>query len=221
MGSLPGAGELGLFALAVLLLNATPGVDLLLTVTRSAQAGARAGMAAALGITAGCVVHALAAASGLAALLALHPGAFVAIQWAGAAYLLWIGAGLLRSAWRGAGPGGGGGGGAMGSGRVSFLADIRRGFLTNLLNPKVALFFLAFLPQFVPPQAHSKTLAFLLLGAWFVVQGALFLFATVWVVSSLRRWQTPKLVSRVLTGLAGALFLALAIRLLNSRPAGA
>jgi threonine/homoserine/homoserine lactone efflux protein len=215
---MPGAAELGLFALAVLLLNATPGVDLLLTVTRSAQAGARAGMAAALGITAGCVVHALAAASGLAALLALHPEAFVAIQWAGAAYLLWIGAGLLRGAWRGDGPGAAA---ATGSGRVSFLADIRRGFLTNLLNPKVALFFLAFLPQFVPPQAESKTLAFLLLGAWFVVQGALFLFATVWVVSTLRRWQTPKLASRVLNGLAGALFLALAMRLLSSRPAGA
>jgi threonine/homoserine/homoserine lactone efflux protein len=218
MGSLPGAGELGVFALAVLLLNATPGVDLLLTVTRSAQAGARAGMAAALGITAGCVVHALAAASGLAALLALHPEAFVAIQWAGAAYLVWIGAGLLRSAWRGDGPGATA---ATGSGRVSFLADIRRGFLTNLLNPKVALFFLAFLPQFVSPQAESKTLAFLLLGAWFVVQGALFLFATVWVVSTLRRWQTPELASRALNGLAGALFLALAMRLLSSRPAGA
>jgi threonine/homoserine/homoserine lactone efflux protein len=215
---LPGSGELGVFALAVLLLNATPGVDLLLTVTRSAQGGARAGVAAALGISAGCVVHALAAAFGLAALLALHPQAFVAIQWAGAAYLLWIGLGLLRGAWRGAGQRSDV---ARPVAEVSFLADIRRGLLTNVLNPKVALFFLAFLPQFVPAQAASKTLAFVLLGAWFVAQSLLFLLATVWVVAALRRWQTPPAASRVLGGVAGAMFVALAVRLLSSRPAGA
>jgi threonine/homoserine/homoserine lactone efflux protein len=217
-GALPGGADLGVFALAVLLLNATPGVDLLLTVTRSAQGGPRAGVAAALGISAGCVLHALAAASGLAALLVLHPQAFVAIQWAGAAYLLWIGLGLLRSAWRGEGPGVGM---AKGVANVSFLADIRRGLLTNLLNPKVALFFLAFLPQFVPPQAASKTLAFLLLGAWFVAQSLLFLFATVWLATRLRRWQTSATAARVLGGLAGVLFVAIALRLLSSRPAGA
>ena len=82
---LPGPGDLALFAAAVVVLNATPGVDFLLTVTRTLQGGARAGVAAALGIGAGCVVHALAAAFGLAALLALHPAAFIAVQWAGAA----------------------------------------------------------------------------------------------------------------------------------------
>jgi threonine/homoserine/homoserine lactone efflux protein len=217
-GAWPGAGELGVFALAVLLLNATPGVDLLLTVTRSAQGGARAGVAAALGISAGCVFHALAAAFGLAALLVLHPQAFVAIQWAGAAYLLWIGLGLLRNAWRGDGQPAGA---DKPAGNVSFPADIRRGLLTNLLNPKVALFFLAFLPQFVPAQAESKTLAFLLLGAWFVAQSLLFLLATVWLVTTLRRWQTPAAASRVLAGVAGAMFVGLAVRLVSSRPAGA
>lgn len=214
----PGAGDLGVFALAVLLLNATPGVDLLLTVTRSAQGGPRAGVGAALGISAGCVLHALAAAFGLAALLALHPQAFAAIQWAGAAYLLWIGLGLLRNAWRGGGPPAAA---TKAVERVSFPADIRRGLMTNLLNPKVALFFLAFLPQFVPAQAASKTLAFLLLGAWFVAQSLLFLLATVWLVTTLRRWQTSPAASRVFEGVAGAMFVALAVRLLSSRPAGA
>ena len=97
---LPGPRELLLFMGAVLVLNATPGVDFLLTVSRTLQAGARAGAAAALGISAGCVVHALAAAFGLAALLALRPGAFWLIQWAGAAYLAWLGLGLLWQAWR-------------------------------------------------------------------------------------------------------------------------
>ena len=217
-GSLPGAGELGLFALAVLLLNATPGVDLLLTLTRTLQGGARAGMAAALGISTGCVVHALAAAFGLAALLALHPQAFMVLQWAGAAYLVWLGAGLLRQAWRGRAADQAPAGIAA---QVSFSADFRRGLLTNVLNPKVALFFLAFLPQFVPAQAESKTLAFLLLGSWFVVQGTLFLFATVWIAARLRRWQTSNVVSRALCGLAGCLFVALALRLLTARPAGA
>jgi threonine/homoserine/homoserine lactone efflux protein len=217
-GSLPSTPELGLFALAVLLLNATPGVDLLLTVTRTLQSGARAGMAAALGIAAGCVVHALAAAFGLAALLVLHPQAFVATQWAGAGYLVWVGVGLLRGAFRG---GVDSAQAAVSANEVSFLADIQRGLLTNVLNPKVALFFLAFLPQFVPAQAASKTAAFLLLGAWFVVQGLLFLFATVWLASTLRRWQTLQRASRVLSGLAGASFVALALRLVSTRPAGA
>jgi threonine/homoserine/homoserine lactone efflux protein len=218
MVSFPQGAELGVFALTVLLLNATPGVDLLLTVTRTLQGGARAGVAAALGVCAGCAVHALAAGFGLAALLVLHPQAFVAIQWAGAAYLAWIGLGLLRSAWRAEGarvqatPA---------AAPVSFLADMQRGLLTNLLNPKVALFFLSFLPQFVPAQAPSKALAVVLLGAWFVAQSLLFLFATVWLAARLRGWQTPPGAARWLGGIAGALFLALALRLLSSRPAGA
>ena len=97
---LPGASELALFMLAALVLNATPGVDLLLTVARTAAGGMRAGLAAASGISAGCVLHALAAAFGLAALLAVSGTAFAVIKWAGAAYLLWLGVGLLRSAWR-------------------------------------------------------------------------------------------------------------------------
>ena len=95
-----GLHSLPLFALAVLVLNATPGVDMLLTVGRTLAGGPRAGLAAAAGITAGSVVHVLAAAFGLAALLAVSSTAFMAIKWAGAAYLLWLAAGMLRAAWR-------------------------------------------------------------------------------------------------------------------------
>jgi len=213
---LPGPAEAAVFATAVFLLNATPGVDFLLTVTRTLQGGARAGIAAVLGINAGCVVHALAAAFGLAALLALHPQAFVVIQWAGAAYLVWLGVGMLRQAWRG---------GAStaaaapdGAGALPWLANFRTGLLTNVLNPKVALFFLAFLPQFVPAGSPDKTLSFLLLGGWFVVQGLLFLLVLVALAARLSRLQTSDTARRVLNGLGGVLFIALAVRILGNRP---
>ncbi len=220
---LAGPQALGLFMAATLVLNATPGVDLLLTVTRSVQGGARAGIAAALGINAGCVVHALAAAFGLAALLAVSSTAFSFIKWAGAAYLLWLAFGLARA--------------ALAADRVapataaptesrrSFWADFRVGLLTNLFNPKVALFFLAFLPQFIAASAANKTSAFLVLGALFVVQSFLFLLLVILVVLQLRaRWarrRASSTVTRVLNAVGGLLFAVLALRLLGSRSTAA
>jgi threonine/homoserine/homoserine lactone efflux protein len=216
-GLLPAGDDAWLFAAAVFVLNATPGVDLLLTVTRTLAGGARAGVAAALGINAGCVVHALAAAFGLAALLTVHPQAFAVLQWAGAAYLVWLGAGLLRQAWRGAPAAAG----AAVAPPRSLAAEFRTGLVTNVLNPKVALFFLAFLPQFVPAGAADKTASFLLLGGWFVLQSTLFLFGLVVLAARLSRWQTSARARRVLGGAAGLLFIALALRLLGSKPAAA
>jgi threonine/homoserine/homoserine lactone efflux protein len=209
---LAGPGELALFVAAVFVLNATPGVDLLLTVTRTLQGGPRAGAAAALGITLGCVVHALAAAFGLAALLAVSATAFTALKWAGAAYLLWLAWGMARAAWRAAAP----------SPAVtpmparSAWVDLRTGLLTNLLNPKVALFFLAFLPQFIAPGTPHKTLAFLGLGAWFVVQGGLFMLAVVGLATLARRLPSSPQVGRWLNGLGAALFAALAARMVRT-----
>ncbi len=216
-GLLPGPAELAVFATAVAVLNATPGVDFVLTVSRTLQGGHRAGFAAAAGITAGCVVHALAAAFGLAALLALHPQAFVAIQWAGAAYLVWLGVQMLRSAWQG----GAATTTAAEATARSAWADFRTGLLTNVLNPKVALFFLAFLPPFVPADSPAKTLSFLLLGAWFVLQGGLFLALLVLLAARLSRLGTPGTVKRLLEATGGLLFIALALRVLKERPAGA
>ena len=206
-----GLHSLGLFALTVLVLNATPGVDMLYAVSRTLTGGLRAGLAASLGISAGCVVHAVAAAAGLAALLALSAWAFTALKWAGAAYLAWLGWGLLRQAWRpAAGPPAAG---AATAPPATLGAVFRQGLLTNLLNPKVALFFLAFLPQFIRPEAGQQTLAFLVLGAWMVLQGTLFLFALVALTTVLRRLGGSPTLGRVLNGLGGALFLGLAVRL--------
>jgi threonine/homoserine/homoserine lactone efflux protein len=205
-----------MFAGAVLVLNATPGVDFLLTVSRTLQGGARAGIAAVLGINAGCVVHTLVAASGLAALLALHPQALQTVQWAGAAYLLWLGTGLLRQAWRpdpAAAPPA-----TDGPARRPGWADFRAGLLTNVLNPKVALFFLAFLPQFVPARTPSAATSFLLLGTWMVVQSTVFLLALVAIAARLSRLQAPDAARRWLNGLGGLLFIGLALRLLRARP---
>ena len=205
-----GIHDLALFALTVLVLNATPGVDMLYTVGRTLGGGWRTGIAASLGISSGCVVHALLAAFGLAALLAVSGWAFALIKWAGAAYLVWLGLGLLRTALR---PGAEGGAAAAPAAPASALAVYRQGLLTNVLNPKVALFFLAFLPQFIAPDAPHKTLAFLALGGWMVVQGTLFLFALVALTAWARRLGGSPRLARLLHGAGGLLFLGLAARL--------
>jgi len=206
-----GTQNLGLFLVAALVLNATPGVDLLLTLSRTLQGGLRAGFATALGIISGCVIHTLAAALGLAALLAASALAFTVIKWIGAAYLLWLALGMLKAALvtpdarPAAAP------------AVSTPAPWRtmyfQGFLTNVLNPKVALFFLALLPQFIAADAPSKPLAFLFLGAVFIVNGALFLFAIVLAANFVRRVAAGSAVRRVLNGGGGLLFALLAARL--------
>jgi threonine/homoserine/homoserine lactone efflux protein len=218
-----GLHDLALFSLTVLVLNATPGVDLVFTITRTLQHGVRGGMAAAAGISAGCVVHAVGAAFGLAALMATSAAAFEVVRWTGAAYLLWLGLGALRSALQRRAA-------ASGDAQVDVRAPVdatavtagaifRQGLLTNVLNPKVAIFFLALLPQFIDADAPHKTLAFLTLGAWFVAQSAVFLTALVLAVAPLRRWRPGQAVRRVLDGLTGALFIGLAARLaLTPRP---
>jgi threonine/homoserine/homoserine lactone efflux protein len=208
-----GTHDLALFAVTVLVLNATPGVDLALTLVSTLKGGVLAGLAAAAGIASGCVVHTLAAAFGLAALLAASSAAFSVVKWAGAAYLLWLAVGMLRQGLRS--------GSATASDAASAPVPVpksptqlfRHGFLTNVLNPKVALFFLALLPQFIDADASSKTLAFLFLGAWFVVQGLAFHAVFVLLMAPLRRWQAPAAVARGLQLVGGSLFAVLAARL--------
>lgn len=228
-----GLQDLALFTLTVLVLNATPGVDLIFTLTRTLQHGVRGGLAAAAGISAGCVIHAIGAAFGLAALMAASPGAFDALKLLGAMYLAWLAFGMLRNALRTA-PAAAAGEVAVpdhadtaglshstagGASRAAINAPVdasvffSQGLLTNVTNPKVAIFFLALLPQFIAVDAPDKTLAFLVLGAWFVLQSALFLAALVMLVAPLRSWQPSAKVQRALHGLSALLFIALALRL--------
>jgi threonine/homoserine/homoserine lactone efflux protein len=204
-----GIHHLWLFAATTFVLNATPGVDMMFTLARTLQFGVRGGFAAALGIGAGCVVHSLAAAFGLAALLAASAAAFSIVRWAGAAYLLWLAFGMLRAALR---PGAEAATPATPAQRSAWTL-FRQGALTNALNPKVALFFLALLPQFIAADSTHKTLAFLVLGAWFIVQGLVFLFAFVLLVAPLRRWRPKPALQRGLNAGGAGLFAWLAARL--------
>jgi threonine/homoserine/homoserine lactone efflux protein len=167
--------QLLLFVAAGLLLNLTPGPDVLYIVSHALRAGARAGMVAALGITAGCFVHIFAAAVGVSALITASATAFTLLKWAGAAYLVYVGFGLLfsraQSAIQLVAPHAYSTGA---TGRIDLKNVFFRGFWTNALNPKVAVFFLAFLPQFIGTTVEHKSMAFLLLGL-------LFNFNALWV----------------------------------------
>jgi len=207
--------QLLLFIAAGLLLNLTPGLDVLYIVSHALRSGARAGMVAALGITAGCFVHIFAAAVGVSALMAASATAFTLLKWAGAAYLVYVGLRLLRPGSvavvdLGVAPA-----------HATPLQDSKayrsiflRGFWTNALNPKVALFFLAFVPQFITPQMDNKPLAFLLLGLLFNFNG---LWVNVgWAVAAAFLARRSGLVQRSLRWLdraAGALFVGFGIKL--------
>ena len=210
-----GTHDAWLFAASLALFNLTPGPDLLFTLTRTLQLGRRAGIAAAFGIGAGCLVHTAMAAFGLAALLAASARAFVVLKWVGAAYLLWLAVGMLR---RGA-PEAPAGAAATAAPRTSAWRIFGQGFLTNALNPKVAIFFLAFLPQFIDAGAADKTLAFFFLGAWFTLQGIAVLALFAIAVAPLRRWQPSPAWRRSLQAGGALLFAGLAARLvLAERP---
>jgi threonine/homoserine/homoserine lactone efflux protein len=161
-----GIHDLWLFVVSGLLLNITPGPDTAYIVGRSAQFGWRGGGAAALGISAGCLVHVFACAVGLSALLAASATAFNLVKWIGAAYLCFIGIKMLLARADAAVQAPSRENGAMSPSKVFW-----QGALTNILNPKVALFFLAFLPQFVDAGAPHKALAFLALGLIFICSG--------------------------------------------------
>ena len=211
---MPGIHDLPLFIISGLLLNITPGPDSLYIIGRSASQGWRAGATAAFGIGTGTLVHIFAAAFGLSAILATSVAAFTFVKLIGAAYLLYVGIGMLRS-----------------KAKVSSEAEIvqqvapatlgqifSQGFLTNVLNPKVALFFLAFVPQFIDPAAANKPLAFVLLGAIFDFNGMLWCNFLAWTAAaaSARLKGNAKL-GNVLNRLTGCLFVGLGLKLVFAK----
>jgi threonine/homoserine/homoserine lactone efflux protein len=203
--------DLGLFILAGVMLNMTPGVDFLYVLGRSAARGFAAGVWAALGIGAGCFVHITAAALGLSAVLASSAAAFTVVKWVGAAYLVYMGIGMLR---RPQGPSSSSQAPQpkpppRGSARIFW-----QGFATNVLNPKVALFFLAFVPQFIDIHSPGKVQAFLLLGTIFNTTGTAWNLFVAWSSASLaRRLDVASRVGRWLNRTLGALFIALGVKL--------
>jgi RhtB (resistance to homoserine/threonine) family protein len=199
------------FVVAVFLLNVTPGPDTAYIVGRSVAQGRGAGLMSALGISAGCCVHSLACAFGLTALLAASATAFTVIKFAGAIYLIYLGTRLIFAKPAAAeATGESRAAGAPKSLKQLFL----QGFWTNVLNPKVVLFFVSFFPQFVTTGSDQKALAFLTLGAVFVAMSMLWNSFVAWIAGSVtQRFSGKPSVKKWLDRGVGSAFVGLGIKL--------
>ena len=161
-----GLDDFLLFAFASLMLNITPGNDMIYVATRSTSQGVKAGIVSALGIAGGCIVHLFAAVIGLSALIASSAIAFDIIKYLGAAYLIYLGIKAFLSRQNNFSI-------ENKTEKSSLPKLFWQGVFTNVLNPKVALFFLAFLPQFIYPEKGNTGLQILLLGLWFNFSGTI------------------------------------------------
>ncbi len=206
-----GIHDFALFITAGILLNLTPGPDTVYILGRSIAQGREAGIASAFGISVGSIFHTTAAALGLSAILATSALAFGTIKLLGGAYLIFLGTKMvlerrkqlsLPSNFR----------------RRTSLAAFRQGILTNILNPKVALFFLAFLPQFIDPASNAKIAAFITLGLTFVTTGTIWCLILAWFASAFsERLRSNETISQWLNRTAGALFVFLGLRLATTK----
>lgn len=204
-----GTHDLVLFVLSGLLLNITPGPDLIYIISRSTSGGMSKGVVAVAGIGAGCLVHIFAASVGLSAILATSAMAFTVVKIVGAAYLVYVGLNSIFASSKGL---------AKQLNRAPVPVSRRKvfvqGFFTNALNPKVALFFMAFLPQFISQGASCKAGAFAFLGLVFWVNGMIVCLATAWLSARLAsNLLSNSGVMRWFDRCTGSLFVFLGVRL--------
>lgn len=206
-----GIHDFALFLASGILLNLAPGPDTAYILGRSIAQGRTAGIASAFGISVGSIFHTGAAALGLSAFLATSAWAFSAIKLIGGGYLVFLGIKLiLERSEQFCVP--------SGFRRFNSGAAFRQGVLTNLLNPKVALFFLAFLPQFIDPASTAKIPAFLALGLTFVTTGTIWCMILAWFAASFsQRLRANRKISQWLNRAIGSLFVFLGARLAATR----
>jgi len=210
-----GITHFGFFVFAVFLLNITPGPDTAYIVGRSVAQGRGAGLMSAFGISAGCCVHALACAFGLTALLAASATAFTVIKLVGAAYLIYLGVRMIVAK-QAAAPSGAEAAQAAAAKPLRQL--FMQGFWTNVLNPKVVLFFVSFFPQFVSADSPHKAWAFLTLGAVFVAMSTVWTSLVAWVAGSVtQRFSGKPGVKKWLDRTVGSAFIGLGLRLASSQ----
>jgi len=227
-------GPVGAFAVFAGVLAITPGLDTMLVLRTTARRGRRVGLAAMTGVGLGCVVWVLASALGVTAVLAASRLAFEVLRVAGVGYLAWLG---LRALWLTrplAGPTINPAGptvipagptvipAAAGSSTVDGFGltparALRTGFITNLLNPKVGVFYLSVLPQFLPA-GLSPLAGSLVLGAIHIAEGAAWLSLVVFAVNRFRNWLARPALTRWLERVTGAVLLAFAVRLALDPP---
>ena len=206
-----GIHDYWLFVASGILLNLTPGQDTFFILGRSIANGVRIGIASVLGISVGSLIHTAMAAVGLSAVLATSASAFMVVKLAGAAYLVYLGVRMLttRSSVEGL---------ATSVDRTSVWTAFRDGIVTNVLNPKVALFFLALMPQFIDRDSNTKIAAFIVLGLTFITTGTLWCLTLAISAGSLRRFfvRNPTGLN-VVSRAAGGVFVLLGLRLAVSR----
>ncbi|HXS80982.1 MAG TPA: LysE family translocator [Gammaproteobacteria bacterium] len=206
-----GIHDYWLFVLTGVLLNLTPGQDTFYILGRSVAEGMRSGVASALGIAVGSLVHTAMAALGLSAILATSASAFTLVKLLGAAYLVYLGVRMLRTASATAPP-------TTQVGTAGVLGAFRDGIVTNVLNPKVALFFLALMPQFIAPGSETKVAAFIVLGLTFVTTGTIWCLVLAVAAGKLRGFfaRHPK-GWRAVSRASGGIFVLLGLRLAMTR----
>ena len=198
------------FVMAILLLTITPGIDTVLVIKNTSRSGARDGVVTSLGICLGLFVHATFSAVGISAILLQSAELFLVMKWVGAAYLIWLGIGGLRAAFK------------SHSGltiddpvvmSLSVRQSLKEGFLSNVLNPKTAIFYLAFLPQFIDPQYSPLLQAMTMAGIHFVI-------AMIWqcglagAVSSAKRLFANPVALQWMEGITGSVLIFLGSKLL-------
>ena len=201
-----------LFLTAALLLTLAPGPDTMFVLGASLGSGARGGLLASAGIMTGLLVHLALAVAGVSALIAASPLAFEVLRWAGAAYLVWIGVPLLVRAWRKRSD-------APAPAHEPMSTRVYwQGLATNLLNPKIVVFYLAFLPQFVSPDLGHAPLQLLLLGMSHWLMGLPYLCAVALASGAMAGWlRRSSGIPRALDGVAGLVFVGLALRLVFAK----
>lgn len=196
------------FLLAAILLTVTPGPDNLMVLSVGMSKGRRSGIAFGLGCALGCLSHTLLAVIGVGALIAASPTAFMVLKWAGGAYLVWLGIGALRHA----GAVRVEGDKAAGESLRSYFA---KGLLANAINPKIVIFFLSFLPQFVDVSRGQTAWQLGLLGVLFTAQAAILFGLLGYFSGSIGAWINRKpQVGKWLDRMAGTVFVALGVRMI-------
>lgn len=199
------------FLLAAVFITASPGPDNLMVLSTGMARGRRAGISFGLGCAAGCLSHTALALAGVSALVAASPTAFTALRWAGGLYLIWLGIQALRHA----GPA------RLDSGSAATESSGRlfaKGLVANAVNPKVVLFFLSFLPQFVEPARGNVALQIGWLGLLFTLQAAVLFGLLGWFAGTVGGWlQRRPGAGLWLDRLAGVLFVGLGLRLISGR----
>ena len=200
------------FLIAITILTLTPGLDTALVIRNSSRSGFMAGCVTSLGICSGLFVHAMFSALGISAILLQSADLFQLVKWVGAAYLIWLGLGSFRAIYKG-------------SNKIAMLEEdnvtsssrrsMREGFLSNVLNPKTAIFYLAFLPQFIDLNYSPIVQSFTMAGIHFLI-AMIWLCSLAFAINSAKKLFKSRAMMNWMEGVTGTVLILLGAKLLLS-----